>query len=139
MKLSIKDTTIGFSMCAINELILVVDDDPALRQGLQEILEFSGYAVLTASSAHEGLTILHEVENKPGLIITDVLMRGMDGFQFYQAVYADVELREIPFIFLSAKNALGKDVERQGLQAHYVAKPFIVDDLLSTVKNVINV
>jgi CheY-like chemotaxis protein len=126
-------------MAAISELILVVDDDPTLCQGLQEILQFSGYAVLTASGGREGLKMLRELDHKPDLIITDVLMVGMDGFQFYQAVYADVELRGIPFIFLSAKSALGSDVERQGFRAQYVAKPFAVDDLLSTVKSVISV
>jgi CheY-like chemotaxis protein len=128
----------GFDMGSMTELILVVDDDPTLRQGLQEILEFSGYTVLTAPSAREGLKILSEVEVKPGLIITDMLMMGMDGFQFYQAVYADHALRGIPFIFLSTKNALGKDAERFNLQANFVGKPFAVDDLLSTVKNLIS-
>ena len=126
-------------MGGITELILVVDDDPALREGLQEILEFSGYAVITAAGAREGLALLQEIETKPDLIITDVLMIGMDGFQFYQATYAHTNLRGIPFIFLSGKNALGKDVEQKGVHAHYVAKPFAVDDLLSTVKDLVSV
>ena len=119
-------------------LILFVDDDPSLRVALQEIFEFSGYAVLTATSASEALNILRSAPVRPALIISDILMEGMDGYQFFHSVKAEEDWRDIPFIFLSAKSKLRDDVERQGLKSEgYLSKPFIVDDLLSVIYRVI--
>jgi CheY-like chemotaxis protein len=118
------------------ELILVVDDDDALREGLRELLEFSGYAVFTAAGGREGLQVLRQV--KPDLIVTDVLMRDMDGFEFYQAVYAEEKWRDIPFLFLSAKNRFRDEARQQGIQSYsYVPKPFAVDELLATVRRLV--
>ncbi len=119
-------------------LILIVDDDPALCSALQEIFEFSGYTVLTVSNAQDALHILRTSQPRPSLIISDVLMSEMDGYQFYHAVRAEEKWRDIPFIFLSAKSKLRHDVEQRGLKVHgYVTKPFRVEDLLSTVSELI--
>ncbi len=118
--------------------VLIVDEDPSLRQSLQEIFEFSGYVALTAGSAREGLQILHGAHSRPSVIISDVLMRDMDGYQFYQAVYADERLRDIPFIFISAKTRVRDESEKRGLKVHsYLSKPFMVDDLLSAVARLV--
>lgn len=118
------------------ELILVVDDDDALREGLRELLEFSGYVVFTAAGGREGLQVLRQV--KPDLIVTDVLMRDMDGFEFYQAVYAEEKWRDIPFLFLSAKNRFRDEAQQQGIRSYsYVPKPFVVDELLGTVRRLV--
>jgi CheY-like chemotaxis protein len=118
--------------------VLIVDEDPSLRQSLQEIFEFSGYVALTAGSAREGLQILHSAYTKPSVIISDVLMREMDGYQFYQAVYADERWRDIPFIFISAKNRLRDESEKRGLKAQgYLSKPFLVEDLLTAVARLV--
>lgn len=118
--------------------VLIVDEDPSLRQSLQEIFEFSGYVALTAASAREGLQILHSSYSKPCVIISDVLMREMDGYQFYQAVYADERWRDIPFIFISAKSRLRDESEKRGLKVYgYLSKPFMVEDLLSAVAKLV--
>jgi CheY-like chemotaxis protein len=118
--------------------VLIVDEDPSLRQSLQEIFEFSGYVALTAASAREGLQILHSASTRPSVIISDVLMREMDGYQFYQAVYADERWRDIPFIFISAKTWLRDETEKRGLKVHsYLSKPFMVEDLLAAVARLV--
>jgi CheY-like chemotaxis protein len=118
--------------------VLIVDEDPSLRQSLQEIFEFSGYVALTAAGAREGLQILHRAAARPCVIISDVLMREMDGYQFYQAVYADERWRDIPFIFISAKSRLRDETEKRGLKVHsYLSKPFMVEDLLSAVARLV--
>ena len=118
--------------------VLIVDEDPSLRQSLQEIFEFSGYMALTAGSAREGLQILRSDQAKPSVIISDVLMRDMDGFQFYQAVYADEHLRDIPFIFISAKSRLRDESEKRGVKVYgYLSKPFMVEDLLTAVARLV--
>jgi CheY-like chemotaxis protein len=121
-------------------LILIVDDDPSLRLALKDIFEFSGYAVMTAGSAREGLQALRAAGEKPDLIISDVLMSEMDGYQFYQAVYAEEQWRDIPFVFLSAKSRLRDDVEKMGLKVNmYLSKPFMVEDLLKAVARLVRV
>src|SRR5690606_1183954 len=118
--------------------VLIVDEDLSLRQSLQELFEFSGYVALTAASAREGLQILHSNYSKPCVIISDVLMREMDGYQFYQAVYADERWHDIPFIFISAKSRLRDESEKRGLKVYgYLSKPFMVEDLLSAVAKLV--
>jgi len=120
-------------------LILFVDDDPSLRVALREIFEFSGYAVVTATSASEALHILRSEPARPSLIISDILMEGIDGYQFFHIVKAEETWRDIPFIFLSAKSKLRDDVEKHGLEGEgYLSKPFIVDDLLNVINRIID-
>ena len=119
-------------------LILIVDDDPTMGLALQEIFEFSGYTVLTATNAYEALDMMRAADTPPALIISDILMEGMDGYQFFQAVREEERWRDIPFIFLSAKSKLRDDVERHGLSGQgYLTKPFIVDDLLMAVNRAV--
>lgn len=118
-------------------LLLIVDDDPVLRKALQEIFEFSQYAVVTAGSAKQGLELLRGMYEPPALIISDMIMPVMDGFQFMQAVQAEEAWRDIPFIFLSGRPK--STLEAKELkQVRYVPKPFMVEDLLSEVSNVLS-
>jgi CheY-like chemotaxis protein len=119
-------------------LILIVDDDPSLRLALEEVFDFAGYAVMSAGSAREGLQALHQLDEKPSLIISDVLMTDMDGYEFFHAVRAHEKWRDIPFIFLSAKGRLRDEAEKRGLRVNgYVSKPFVVEDLLTTIARLI--
>ena len=116
--------------------ILIVDDDPVLRKALQEIFEFSGYAVITAANAREGLEILRNAYEPPELIISDMVMPGMDGFQFLQAVYLEEKWRDIPFIFLSGKP--NRTLEEANLKrVRYLPKPFPIEDLLTEVRGIL--
>lgn len=117
--------------------ILIVDDDPVLRKALQEIFEFSGYAVMAAANAREGLEILRNAYDPPELIISDMVMPDMDGFQFLQAVYLEENWRDIPFIFLSGKpkrNLEGANLKR----VRYLPKPFPIEDLLTEVQGMLS-
>ena len=116
--------------------ILIVDDDPVLRKALQEIFEFSGYAVITAANAREGLEILRNAYEPPELIISDMVMPGMDGLQFLQAVYLEERWRDIPFIFLSGKP--NRTLEEANLKrVRYLPKPFPIEDLLTEVRGIL--
>lgn len=113
-------------------LILIVDDDPVLRNALLEIFEFSSYAVMAAANAREGLDLLHNAYELPEVIISDMMMPVMDGFQFMQAVYTEEKWRDIPFIFLSGQP---KTLETpQMKQVRYLPKPFLIEDLLTEVQ-----
>jgi two-component system alkaline phosphatase synthesis response regulator PhoP len=112
--------------------ILVVDDQPELLENIGFALETGGYIVLTAHSGYEALTIL---ETQPvNLILADIAMPGMNGYQLYERVRENPEWVRIPFLFLTAR-AMNSDI-RFGKELgvdDYLTKPIEVEDLLATV------
>jgi signal transduction histidine kinase len=116
------------------EHILVVEDDAALLEGVRDILEFSGYRVSTATHGQEALAALEH--SLPQLIISDIMMPKMDGYQLYAAVRARPEWLDVPFIFLTARG--DKQDVRRGKELgadDYVIKPFDEEDLLVAIRN----
>jgi len=115
--------------------LLVVEDDVHLLQGIRDILELDGYSVITASSGVEGLDVLSRLPTAPDLIISDIMMPRMDGYQFFDAVRAKEEWTEVPFIFLTAKGEKADVRLGRKLGADdYIIKPMDPDDLLVIVE-----
>ena len=109
--------------------VLLIEDDLVLAENIQELLELSGYRV---SLAHEGKTGLKKAfKELPDVIISDIMMPQIDGYDVYQALQQNRFTRNIPFIFLSAK-ANPADVRRgMNLGADdYITKPFNEEDLI---------
>jgi two-component system sensor histidine kinase/response regulator len=115
-------------------LILVVEDNRTLLDGLRDLLHFSGYRVLTAIDAKEALVLLET--RLPDLIISDIMMPEIDGYQFHAQVRRRPELIDIPFIFLTAR---GEDADvRKGKELgvdDYITKPFSDEDLLVAIRS----
>ena len=114
--------------------ILVVEDDPAIRQGVLDALEFEGYATLSAARGDEGLSTA--VRAEIDLVLLDLVMPGKDGLDVLK------ELREVrpalPVIILTARGAEADRVKGLGLGADdYVVKPFGVKELLARVQAVL--
>lgn len=114
--------------------ILIVEDDAALLEGLRDILEWSGFQITTARNGVEGLAAL-EAGPLPELVISDIMMPHMDGYEFYNAVRARAEWVNVPFIFLTAKGDKN-DVHRGKLMGadDYLVKPFDEKDLLVAIQ-----
>ncbi len=112
--------------------ILVVDDNPQIRELLKECLR-DYYRV---SEAEDGKSALDRVkETVPDLIISDVIMPGMDGFDLCRALKSDETYRNIPVILLTAKTSELMRVEGMDAGADdYIPKPFSPDDLLEKIK-----
>jgi DNA-binding response OmpR family regulator len=110
--------------------ILVVDDDPNMRELLALHLRSAGYAVHVAKDAIEaGYVVLR---NPPDLIISDVNMPHLDGFEFISALKADKTVPNIPVIFLTTEEE--GEVRGRGLGVvGYIRKPVLVAKLLSTI------
>ncbi len=115
-------------------LILVVDDNIDILFNIKLILEANGFQAITAENGEEALRILSEQKYSPEVIISDIMMPKMDGYQFFKAIFDDVRFNRIPFIFLSAKSSpeeirfgkmLGVD--------DYLTKPFNEEDLIAIV------
>ena len=114
--------------------ILIVEDDDALLEGLRDVLELSGFRVTTARNGVEGLAVLNS-DPLPDLIISDIMMPHMDGYQFYSQVRARPEWVNVPFIFLTARGEK-TDIRRGKLLGadDYLTKPFDEEDLIVAIR-----
>ena len=114
--------------------ILVVDDIPANVLLLKMMLEQSGFGVLTAQGAEEAFSRLEE--EQVDLILMDVLMPGVDGFELAKQLKEHSDYQEIPIIFLTALNAPSDVVKGFHLGANdFISKPFNKDELLVRVRH----
>lgn len=112
--------------------ILLVEDDILLRKNIYDILDAEGYSVETAVNGKEGLQ--KSKDNTPDLIISDVMMPEMDGYEFIGELQKDKTMANIPFIFLTAKIEIENLRKGMNLGADdYLTKPFSIDDLLNAV------
>jgi DNA-binding response OmpR family regulator len=114
--------------------ILIVDDNLELRLFLRQVFE-KKYLVSEARDGNEGLEMA--VEKVPDLIISDVMMPNMTGIEFCRLIKERFETRHIPFIILSAKDAL--DTKIEGMESgadFYFAKPLSIELLLLTAHNI---
>ncbi len=112
--------------------ILVIEDNKTLRENLAEMLGFSGYNVTVASDGIQGL---NEIKNeKPDLIICDVMMPKLDGFGLLKTLNSNPIYKHIPLIFLTAKSDSGDFRKGMGLGAQdYITKPFDDAELLEAI------
>ena len=114
------------------ESILLVDDQPANLQMLSQTLEKLGTKLLFAKNGETALAIAQKAQ--PNLILLDIMMPGIDGFEVCRRLKENSETRKIPVIFLSALDETGDKV--RGLQlgaVDYVAKPFQPEEVIARV------
>jgi twitching motility two-component system response regulator PilH len=116
--------------------ILIVDDSPTDAYLVKNMLEGNGYLTTEASSGDEG--VKKAIEIKPNLIIMDVVMPGLNGFQATRKITKTPETSSIPVIIVSSKNM---DSDRawglmQGAK-EFLVKPVKQDELLATIKKLI--
>src|SRR3989338_5640880 len=118
--------------------ILVVDDEEEIRELIKGGLSKSNYAVLTAASGEEAINI--SKAEHPDLILLDIAMPGIDGYETCQRLKMDKETKDIAILFFTAK-----DLEPEGIieryqelgASGYINKPSTFKDLLGKVKEVI--
>ena len=117
-------------------LVLVVDDDARLREFVRVNLEMDGYAVREAGTAEEGLAALEE--EPPDLILLDVMMPGMDGWEMLRRVQEQHGVGTIPVIMFSGKvtEAASEGAVARGAQA-FIGKPFDPAQLIESTKQLI--
>lgn len=111
--------------------VLVVDDDPSIREMVSEFLEMEGYTVETAADGDEGLRAVEE--SNPSLVVLDMRMPVLDGWGFAQ------KLRErginLPILVVTAAQSPRRWAEEIGAAA-YLAKPFDLIDLLTAIEQI---
>jgi Response regulators consisting of a CheY-like receiver domain and a winged-helix DNA-binding domain len=108
--------------------ILVVEDHEPLLNAIRMVLQRAGYTVLTATDGQKGLEVMERV--RPDLIVADIMMPNMDGYEFYHAVRARPDGLTIPFIFLTARTTREDILRGKSMGAEdYLTKPFDPEDL----------
>ena len=112
-------------------IVLLVDDEVAVRDVLAWVIQGAGYAALTASGA-EGFELLTEHADQVALVILDLSMHGMDGFRFRELQRAQPRLADIPTIIMSGRPVLQEEKTR--LQANeYIWKPARISELRALI------
>jgi signal transduction histidine kinase len=113
--------------------LLIIEDDKEIRDNIVMILNFSNYSTISAENGLEGLILARK--HIPALIISDIMMPGIDGYTLLIELQKDTETAGIPFLFLSAKS--NRDSIREGMNLgadDFISKPFDIDELLNAVE-----
>jgi DNA-binding response OmpR family regulator len=118
--------------------ILIVDDEPSIVVPIQFLMEQQGYNVMVAENGESALDIIYKY--KPDLILLDIMLPRIDGYEVCEIVRLDPRYRDIKIIFITAK---GREVEiAKGLALGadaYITKPFSNTELVSKVKELLTV
>ena len=115
--------------------ILIVEDTPSEMKLMTLYLKDNGYQVISADNAKDGLDLVSK--EKPDVVITDVVMEGMNGFEFCRTLKKNPDTEKIPVIACTSRN---QDLDKlwgkkQGVNV-YVTKPYSQEDIINAVKSV---
>jgi DNA-binding NarL/FixJ family response regulator len=116
--------------------LLLVDDEPGLRDAVQAFLEDSGFTVDAAPNAKAGWELLEK--RLPDLVISDIMMPQVDGYQFLKQMREDPRFSKLPVVFLTARGMTKDRIQgyKSGVDA-YLSKPFDPDELVAIVTNIL--
>lgn len=119
--------------------IMTVDDEPDVRFVIREILEKDGHEVIEAGSGRECLQKLRE--EKPDLILLDIMMPGMDGWETLEKIRSDEATKSIPVAMVTVKSILSEKLERgESMKelADYIEKPLMREKFLERVRTILD-
>lgn len=112
--------------------ILVIEDEQLIRENLLELLEAEGFDTISAENGVDGILLAQE--QIPDLIICDMRMPGLDGFEVLKMLRQEPITTGIPFIFLTAKIERSSQSQSRELGADaYVTKPFLANELIKEI------
>jgi len=114
--------------------VLVVDDEPDILELVNDVLTRAGYRVITSPSGEHCLARLERGE-APDLILLDIMMQGLDGWETLRAIKSNPSYVSIPVSMLTVKPLTLADMKREGIERidNYILKPFSVDSLVAKV------
>jgi len=116
-----------------NSLILIIEDEKVLRENIAGIVTHYGFRVISSASGEEGIKMA--AESLPDLIICDIMLPGIDGFDVFKRIKQNSQLSAAAFIFLTAKSTrfdtrMGMDMGADD----YLTKPFTKEELINSIK-----
>jgi len=122
-----------------NKKILLIEDEATLQKALNEVLVGEGYQVLLATDGQKGLELVQE--EKPDLILLDIILPKMDGFEVLKKVKKDDAISQIPIIILTNLSDVN-DIQKAldlGATTYLVKADFHLEDVLKKIEKVLNV
>lgn len=117
--------------CIIMKRILVIEDHTPMRTNLVELLEMDGYEVISAADGKTGIELAKA--EKPNLILCDIVLPEVNGYEVYSIVRQDVSTVHIPIIFMTGDSFFDHHEHRKK-DHHYLTKPFGHQELLDTIR-----
>ena len=115
----------------MNKKVLLVDDEPVIRDLISMALKTQDYAVRTAENGRDGLTLLES--ERPDLVMLDVMMPIMDGFELFKTIKSNAQNKDIPILILTARKKMQDTFEALGADA-FIFKPFDPQDLVGKIR-----
>ena len=116
--------------------VLIVEDDESVQRALLRILALDGHNIISASDGSELSQLLEK--NSVDLIMLDVGLPWIDGFELAEIMQADLELKKIPIVFISGQNDISSIKKGFGVGAHdFIKKPFEVEKIRKTVNTLL--
>lgn len=115
--------------------ILIIDDEESTVEVAYLLLSFEGYEVLTAFDGEEAINLLKSLTIKPNLILLDILMPKVSGFEVCRWIKQQPELKDIPVLFLTAK--VTEEDKEEGMRVgcdDYLTKPYTAEDFFQTIR-----
>lgn len=118
----------------MKKTILIIEDNTDIRENTAELLALEGYDVFTADCGENGIKMLKKIT--PDLIICDVIMSGMDGYEVFETLKKDKQTAHIKFIFSTAQSEKSQVIKamQKGIE-NYLIKPFDEVDLIRCIEN----
>lgn len=118
--------------------VLVIEDEPNISEAIRFILRRDGWTVTVLDSGEHALATI--AERRPDLVILDVMLPGVSGFDVLRAIRADGAVRDLPVIMLTAKGqAAARELARESGASLFMAKPFANSELLAAVRQLAGV
>lgn len=114
----------------VTKHILIIEDDQGIRESIQDYLELEGYQTHLAQNGHEGLEVLKTVQ-LPCLILLDLMMPVMNGWEFLEAKKLDPTIADLPVVVVSA---IGDDAAKPTGIQEFIRKPIDLNRLFATVR-----
>ena len=116
--------------------ILIVDDEPDVVVPIQFLMEQQGYLVMVAERGEDALDLIYQY--KPDLVILDILLPGIDGYEVCEIIRLDPSFQDVKIIFLTARDREVDIVKGLSLGADaYITKPFLNTELVAKVKELL--
>jgi DNA-binding response OmpR family regulator len=124
-------------MSSQSNTVVCIEDEPGVIELIRLILERRGLRVVGAASGAQGLEVVRQV--RPSLVLLDLMMPGMDGWEVYRRMKADATMKTIPVIIVTAKaegidEVLAKHIAKVD---DYIKKPFSLQELLQAIERVL--
>ncbi len=118
----------------MNSTVLIVDDNIDFLLNLQMTLEFNNFKVYSAENGIEAMNVLRKLNQLPNLIISDIMMPEMNGYEFFNAISKNPQWKSIPFLFMTAYSPLEDDLRStEIIEEEFIIKPYREEELLQII------